>query len=714
MNELLDAALGYAQLGWPVIPLHGVSEDGRCLCRNNCTGKVIGKKPHIKEWQEKASTDPQTIKSWWQKWPDANVAIVTGGNLLVVDVDPRNKGDVSFAKLEQKYGAVDTALVATGGGGSHYYFLKPSESKIKGGTGLLGAGVDVKSEGGFVVAPPSRHASGEKYQWKRTQLKALPPWLLKELQSIRNRNPDPQALPEHIPEGERHNTLLSYAGRLRQAGLTYDEILARLTEANTRCMPPCSLQEIDEIVRSVMAYRVADYTLDGLGNAHRFRDDHCRTVRRCIDEGSWYLWKGSRWARATNDEIIQLCISTVEKMRLFAPLGGDLEDKLRAWAKACRSEKRVRELLFLSAALEELHTKRDMFDKDPLLLNCNNGTLDLRTLRIKSHQREDYITKKVQVNFNPNAYSERWERFLREACRENQAQIDYLQLAAGYSLTGLTDEEKVFFIVGPGGTGKTTFIEAIRGVMGEYCVTSSPQEFLATTRNSTAPTPGVAKLASVRLVISSEIPHGVRLSEWIVKALTGGDVITARHLYKEEFDFLPQFKLWMTMNEPPRFNYRDSGLKRRIIIIPFEFTPPQPDPSLKRAFRTEPREREAILAWAARGALRWCEGEVLSEPEIIVQATKGYQDAQNPLSLWLEDETVRDPSGWEASHRLRDSFIMWAARKNIKLADFGLVNDRSFSEALRSLGYEKRLGSNEGKRANGWSGLRLRTEEEKF
>jgi len=716
MNELLKAALDYAKLGWKVIPLHGVSENGHCLCREGCTGKITGKKPHIKEWGEKATTDETTIRAWWSKWKDANVGIVTGGPLLVVDVDPRNGGNETLTAIEKEHGQLATAQILTGGGGAHYYFLKDKDKKIKGGTGLLGLGIDIKSEGGFVVAPPSRHSSGEIYKWvtEHPHLRALPAWLLEEINKKHTKTPE--VLPDRIPAGERHDVLLSYAGRLRQAGLTYEEISQKLNEANTRCVPPCSLSEIDEIAQSIMNYRVADYTFDGIGNAHRFRDEHKHVIRRCVDEGSWYIWRGNRWCRAADDEVTQLSIATIERIRTFASLSGDLEEKLRAWARACRTERRVRELCYLSTATEEFHIHSSSFDNDPFLLNCSNGTLQLKTLRLREHRREDLLTKKTRVRFNPDAHSERWDKFLYEVCRGKQDQINYLQLAVGYSLTGVTDEEKVFFIVGPGGTGKTTFVEAIRCVMDEYCTTSSPQEFLSATRSSSAPTPGIAKLAGTRLVISSEIPHGARLAEWVVKALTGGEVITARHLYREEFDFLPQFKLWMTMNEAPRFNYKDSGIKRRIVVIPFEFVPPQPDPTLKRAFRLDFSEQEAILAWAAHGALRWCEGDGLSEPDCIIEATQSYQAEQNPLSLWLDDETSRDEDAWTPTKKLRESFNLWASRKGVRLSDFGLVSDRAFADALRTLNFRKgnSVDKESGRMANGWSGIRLKTEQERF
>lgn len=713
MNKLLEAALKYAQLGWRIIPLHGVDENGCCLCNEGCVGKVVGKKPHIKDWRNKATIEESVIRNWWRKWSGANIGILTGDSLLVLDVDPRNGGDKSLAELELKYGLLKTAQVRTGGGGFHYYYRKSPLLPIKGGTGRLGPGLDVKAEGGFVVAPPSRHACGEHYSWATTTLLPLPPWFVEEVTAAIATTTD---LPHNIPEGERHMTLLSYAGRLRQAGLMEEEIEEKLYKLNERCIPPCSLQEISDIVNSIMNYNVADYTFDGFGNANRFRDDHKDYVRRCIDKGEWYIWDSARWKCAQDDELKALAIATMERMRNTASLAGPLEDKLRKWASTCRSEKRIRELLYLVGAESSLQTTSKIFDKDPILLNCQNGVVDFSSQTLRGHNREDYFTKCTGIAFNKDARSERWERFLNEACQDRKEQIAYMQLAAGYSLTGRTDEEKMFFIVGPAGTGKTTFIEAIRSIMGDYCIASNPHEFLTSTRGHTGPSPGVAKLASVRLVISSEMPHNAHLSEWVVKTLTGGDVITARHLYKEEFDFLPKFKLWLTMNDLPKFNYQDSGIQRRVIVIPFNNIPAKPDPELKRAFRWGRTEQEAVLAWAVKGAFRWVSGERLSEPECIIETTHSYRDAQNPLHSWLDDCAVCTKEAWLSSAALKESLQFWAASQALKLADFGLASDQALAQALRALGLEKKVRRDSITKtmANGWLGVRLRAEKEKF
>ena len=165
-NRLLDAALFYAMLGMAVFPGHGVTPEGRCTCGTVDCGSP-GKHPHIKQWQQDASTDAETIRRWWRRWPSANVCIATGSTsgIVVLDVDPRHGGAESLKTLEREHGSLPkTPTVITGGGGLHHYFVHPGK-RVPNKVNVF-PGIDIRGDGGFVVAPPSRHVSGEEYSWK--------------------------------------------------------------------------------------------------------------------------------------------------------------------------------------------------------------------------------------------------------------------------------------------------------------------------------------------------------------------------------------------------------------------------------------------------------------------------------------------------------------------------------------------------------------------
>jgi len=188
-NELVLAALGYAQLGWPVFPLHTprVNGDRPCSCDDpKCAN--AGKHSRIRQWPEKATTDPDQIRALWRKWPDSNIGIVTGhrSRLLIVDVDGQ-EGAVSIAGLEHQHGSLpNTRTVKTGGGGLHYYFVLPEDVEIRNSAGELAPGVDIRSSGGCAVAPPSLHKNGKRYVLQESSIDPAPcpDWLLELLKSL--------------------------------------------------------------------------------------------------------------------------------------------------------------------------------------------------------------------------------------------------------------------------------------------------------------------------------------------------------------------------------------------------------------------------------------------------------------------------------------------------------------------------------------------------
>ncbi|MBU1948082.1 MAG: DUF3987 domain-containing protein [Candidatus Eisenbacteria bacterium] len=255
------AALWYAKQGWPVLPLH-TPRTGSCSCRkDDCQSQ--GKHPRTQRGLKDATTEEGAIRSWWTRWPDANVAVLTGteSGLIVLDVDPRNGGDESLANLEDEFGRLPATVESrTGGGGRHYFFNHP-RVPIRCSSGKLGPGLDLKSDGGYIVVPPSVHGSGNTYQWrdssKPNQIQAapLPGWLLDRLTQQYERSPADEVGEGNIPEGRRNETLTSMGGRLRSMGMTTAEIRSALLEANRgRCATPLDDMEVERIAESLGRY----------------------------------------------------------------------------------------------------------------------------------------------------------------------------------------------------------------------------------------------------------------------------------------------------------------------------------------------------------------------------------------------------------------------------------------------------------------------------
>jgi len=260
---VLDATLTYASRGWGVFPLHTPIGAG-CSCGNpEC--ERPGKHPRTLHGFRDASWDEKTIRQWWTQWPDANIGITTGAasGIVVFDIDPRHGGDDMLAEWEREHAPIpDTVEVCTGGGGRHIFFAHPGgHVKSRG----LAPGIDVKADGGYIVAPPSLHASGRRYEWElssppdETPLAPLPEWLAAKLTSPSfEPRPASASAPVPIRDGRRNATLTSLAGTMRRRGMSEEAICASLLAENRRrCDPPLSDDEVRRIARSVARYEPA-------------------------------------------------------------------------------------------------------------------------------------------------------------------------------------------------------------------------------------------------------------------------------------------------------------------------------------------------------------------------------------------------------------------------------------------------------------------------
>ncbi len=246
------------------------------------------------------------------------------------------------------------------------------------------------------------------------------------------------------------------------------------------------------------------------------------------------------------------------------------------------------------------------------------------------------MTKLAGAEYHDAARSERWERFLECATGGDAELSAYLQRAAGYSATGSTDAEVALFLHGPGASGKTTFVEALRAALGDYAKTADFATFLASRSDGDGPTPAVARLAGARMVCASEVSAGQRFNPARLKSLTGGERIVARHLHRDPFEFVPAFTLWFAANDKPAISAADDAAWRRLRLVPFTNVVPaeQRDPELKRALVNDAAERAAILAWIVNGAIAW-HAEGLGTCAAVEQATAGYRSDNDPVGHWL-------------------------------------------------------------------------------
>lgn len=292
---MLGHALAYAARGWAVLPVYGMS-GGKCTCRaTSC--RSVGKHPRVAKWSEKASTDPAVIRDWWRRWPDSTVGIATGqlSSVAVLDVDRDKGGFESLRALQDAYGELPKTLSqATGGGGRHYLFQFP-QGTLRNSAGALGSGLDIRGTGGFIVAAPSPHVSGGRYEWegdyRTAKLATFPAWITDCLQEAAGRQRAEIDAGE-VREGGRNLFLTSIGGRLRRDGENRQEIRVHLAEANAiKCNPPLDANEVRRIADSVSRYRkgpapnnIVYLFVDWLKSAEGPNDPFSRYILRTLTD----------------------------------------------------------------------------------------------------------------------------------------------------------------------------------------------------------------------------------------------------------------------------------------------------------------------------------------------------------------------------------------------------------------------------------------------
>ena len=377
------------------------------------------------------------------------------------------------------------------------------------------------------------------------------------------------------------------------------------------------------------------YPLTDLGNAERLVHRHGDDLRFVAPADKWRYWDGTRWHLDVTGEFERRAKETIRSIYKEAEAIADPDRRKKAWKHAESSEggSRLGHLRTWATREASVAVEPDLFDRDPWLLNCPNGTLDLRTLTLREHQRQDYLTRVAGVSYQSDMAAPLFGAFLDRVFAGNDRLIEFLQRAIGYSLTGLTAERALFFLYGLGANGKSLLMKIVRHVLGDYAKTARPEAFMV--KPSGEIPNELASLAGARLVSTTEVEEGTRLAESLVKQITGGDQVSARFLRAEFFDFEPTMKIWMMGNHKPGVRGADLAMWERILTVPFDVTIPKDerDPFL---FDKLKREAAQILAWAVEGCRLW-QIHGLDPPPEVLAATEEYRAEVDVLSQFLEE-----------------------------------------------------------------------------
>jgi len=655
-----------------------------------------------------ATTDTSVIQAFFAQHSDANVGIRTGrdSGLLVLDIDPRHGGDDTLAELLHEHGKLPpTPEVLTGGGGRHLYFQHPGLEIRR---HQLAPGVDVKSDGGYVVAPPSAHIVGE-YVWEVSghpddvPLAELPAWLLGMLTTPLAASSLPVAYNpvEGIEPGRRNTELMRLGGSLRRAGGTEAAIRAALLAHNDDvCDPPLPQREVETIARSAARYEPeADAPhLTDVGNAQRLVRAHGADLRFVKAWSQWLTWDGKRWARDETSEALRRAKDTVARMYHEAAAITDDSKRRELAQHATKSEyaSRIKAMVTLAESEPAIAVTVDRLDTDPWLLNVENGTVDLHTGTLRAHNRDDLITKLAPVTFDADATCPTWDAFLRRVLNADDELIRFVQRFCGYMLTASTAEQCFVVAHGIGANGKSTLFNTIATLMGDYARRTRTEALLL--KKHDAASNDIARLHGARFVLGVEAEAGRMLAESLVKSLTGGDAVTARFLYQEAFDFTPTFKLVLAVNHRPQIKGTDNGIWRRVRLVPFGVVIPEEEQDKHLAERLH-AELSGILRWAIEGCLAW-QKDGLGMSEAVKTATGEYRAESDALEGFLASRCDRALVEATAGARaVYEAYVNWSAREGETA-----MSVKEFRRELLGHGFVPRK-RNDG---NVWLGLSLR------
>lgn len=383
-----------------------------------------------------------------------------------------------------------------------------------------------------------------------------------------------------------------------------------------------------------MAYRLA--------RAYRDRLLHVHGI-------GWHVYDGTRWREDDHGEARRAVLDVLSTALAESVMDGG---KLRADAVKCESSNGVDGVLGIARALVEFAATVDDLDTDPHLLNCHNGTLDLRTMVLRAHDPADRLTKVTRGAYDPSADLSEWDRFLTSVLPD-AAERGYLQRVIGQALYGRVTEHLLPVLIGEGANGKSTMYGAVTAALGDYATVIDPKLLMASERGH-QPGPELMELLGARLVIGSETEDGRKLDEATMKRLTGGDALTARRLYREPVTWTPTHQILYVTNHLPTVKGNDPAVWRRIRVVPFEvIVPPENrDPHLPERLMLH---SDAILRWAVDGYADY-QDNGMQEPATVTRATGEYQADSDTVGRFITEACMTSPASTATT---RDLFAAW-------------------------------------------------------
>ncbi|MEG0775046.1 phage/plasmid primase, P4 family [Clostridium sp.] len=485
---------------------------------------------------------------------------------------------------------------------------------------------------------------------------------------------------------------------LRAAGLTFRDLYAVNRKINRNEPERVYKYRNEEGKVDLLGFNFSE-----VGNAKRLLALHGKNLRYQALTKRWYLWGGTHWEVDETLKIELLAKDVLERLQKAASgidtreeSGSKFKQRVMNFIMASESDNKIKSMINQCKNEEEIAVTK--MDQEIYKINTVNGTVNLKEGTVEAHNREDLITKVLPFNYNKEATCENWLKFLDKIFLGDKGLIDFIQKSIGYSLTGDTSQQCYYICHGRGANGKSTFLNTIREIMGEYSEVLNELSIAYSEFATRGPREDIAKLASRRFVVVPELNEGRVLDDALLKSLTGENAYAVRHNYGREFQLRPEFKLWISSNEIPEIKSTSEGTWRRIRLIPFfyKFSEEERDEYFYEK-HLKP-ELEGIFAWAIEGCLKW-QSEGIKIPEKVILASKEYKEGMDLIGRFIDECCTLNESAETAAGVLYSAYVSWC--KNVGEEQ---ISQMKFSLKLAGKGFKK----NKRTHANTFSGIELK------
>lgn len=455
----------------------------------------------------------------------------------------------------------------------------------------------------------------------------------------------------------------------------------------------------------------APSTETGMAELVVYYFDDC--FRYDADNNLWYTWKEDHWVKDRKEldaTIVALARRKRDLARLsFSDLGKVAE--VSRFTKSCENDRRIRDVISRCTKQPVFSKEAPDFDADGFLAGVPKGTLDLRKVEFRKPDPNDLITYQLGTNYDPQATCPRWLQFLGEVFPDDSELIAYIQQMVGYSLTGATSEQAIFILLGSGANGKSVFLSTLQALLGDYAGSTSFATFDSEGSHSSHDEP-LARLKGKRAVITIETNDDNRFNEARIKAMTGGsDLMKASFKFGHEFEFQPQFKIWLATNHRPIIRDHSKGMWRRLRPIEFKqsFDGERADPDLADKLKAE---LPGILNWALEGLKAWNtsreDQKAIELPRSVKDYLSQWSTDEDWLAQWLEERTEQNSKLNMGSTEGFKDFLAWAGLRN----EGRRITQTSWGRRMKDKGFTTTRMAWDGKLQTVYPGMKLLPRDE--